>query len=86
MSDEESKLKHSKRIKNTMNIIHKQVKIAKAHGVDIDAPHKLAKHHAMDCGNADCLMCDNPRHSQKHGKTKQEYSFEQTQEWIEADD
>jgi hypothetical protein len=75
MSDEESRIKHSKRILKTENIIKKQTKIAKAHGVEIKEPHKLAKHHALDCGNPKCLLC----HSEKvfGHKTIQEQRFDQ---------
>jgi hypothetical protein len=29
----------------------------------IEEPHRLAKHHAMDCGVPNCPMCSNPRHN-----------------------
>jgi hypothetical protein len=80
MSDEESKLKHSKRIQKTEIIIKKQTKIAKSHGMDIKEPHKLAKHHALDCGHANCPLCSSPRKLFGE-KTKQEQSFEQTEKW-----
>lgn len=41
--------------------IKRQVKIAKAYGIDVDTPHKLSKHHATNCGQPQCLMCGNPR-------------------------
>jgi transposase-like protein len=80
MSDEESKIKHSKRILKTENIIKKQTKIAKAHGMEVKEPHKLAKHHALDCGVPNCPMCSSPRKVTGE-KTKQEQSFEQTEKW-----
>ena len=80
MSDEESKIKHSKRILKTENIIKKQTKIAKAHGIEVKEPHKLAKHHALDCGVPNCPMCSSPRKVTGE-KTKQEQSFEQTEKW-----
>jgi len=61
MSKEEDKLKHSKRIHAEETAIKKQLKIAKAHGMDVKEPHKFAKHHALDCGNPGCPMCSNPR-------------------------
>ena len=85
MSDQDQKEKHSKRLQREMNAIKRQQRIAKAYGAP-DHPyeaHRLAKHHAMDCGNPECGLCGNPRHIYKHGKTLQEYSFEQTDKWIE---
>jgi hypothetical protein len=80
MSDEESKIKHSKRILRTENIIKKQTKIAKEHGIEVKEPHKLAKHHALDCGVPNCPMCSSPRKVSGE-KTIQEQSFEQTEKW-----
>lgn len=82
MSNPEDKEKRSKRLHKEDVAIKKQQKIAKAHG----APdhqyegHRFAKHHAMDCGDPDCVMCGNPRKFFKE-KTKQELSFEQTDKW-----
>lgn len=85
MSDPEIKEKRSRRIKAEENAIRKQMKIAKQHGLDRleveREPHRFAKHHAMDCGQPGCIMCSSPRKTQKHGKTIQEYSFEQTEKW-----
>lgn len=61
MSDEIQKEQHSKRIHQKQVKIKKQVKIAKAYGMDVRQPHKFAKHHALDCGNPECIMCSNPR-------------------------
>ena len=61
MSTEQDKFKHSKRLLKDDNAIKKQVKIAKAHSSSDDKnvknPHRLAKQHAMDCGNPKCLLC-----------------------------
>jgi hypothetical protein len=85
MSNEEQKFKHSKRILKDNNAIQKQTKIAKSHGMEVKEPHMFAKHHVMDCGNPDCGLCGNPRHSHVHKDTltKQEKSFNQTQKWNE---
>lgn len=61
MSHEDAKMKHSKRLHDEETHINKQVKIAKAYGVPVTEPHRLAKHHVMDCGNPKCVMCGNPR-------------------------
>ena len=61
MSTEEDRFKHSKRLLKDENAINKQLKIAKAYGSSDDKnvknPHRLAKQHAMDCGNPKCLLC-----------------------------
>ena len=77
MSRDEDKIKHSKRLLKDDNAIAKQVKIAKAHGLTTNdpilaEPHRLAKHHAMDCGNTDCYICGNPRKTHKDRLTIQE--------------
>lgn len=82
MSKEEDKIKRSTRLHKEESAIRKQIKIAKEHGLGhsdivIKEPHRMAKHHAMDCGNPECGMCGNPRHIHKHGETKQEKSFNQ---------
>ena len=68
MSAEQDKIKHSRRLLKDDNTVVKQLKIAKATGAVqqklLDQPHRLAKHHAMDCGN--------PRHLHKDGLTLQE--------------
>jgi hypothetical protein len=61
MSHEEEKLKHSKRIFETDNAVKKQVDIAKQYGMPVKDPHRLAKKHALNCGNPNCVMCANPR-------------------------
>lgn len=61
MSHENSKLKHSQRIHQKENYVHKQTKIAKAHGFKVPEPHRYAKHSAMTCGSSRCMMCGNPR-------------------------
>jgi hypothetical protein len=61
MSNDTDKFKHSKRLLKDENAVKKQTKIAKEFGVPVDEPHKFAKHHAMNCGNPNCVMCSNPR-------------------------
>ena len=90
MSSEEDKIKNSRRRQNDEKAIRKQTKIAKdtyhlqASDIqDLKEPHRMHKKHALDCGNPGCAMCGNPRHTHKHGRTKQEYSFIQTESWQE---
>jgi hypothetical protein len=77
MSDDIAKLEHSKRIHSKKTAIKRQVRIAKSHGVNVVEPHKYAKHHAMDCGQPNCVMCGNPRKIWKE-KTFQEKKFDET--------
>jgi hypothetical protein len=73
MSDDRSK--KAKRLQRTSNAIKKQLRIAKAFGMThiLKQPHRLAKHHALDCGNPKCLVC----HSEKvfNKPTLQEQKF-----------
>ena len=61
MGTEQEKFKKSKRLLKDENAIKKQVKIAKAHGIPVENPHMFAKHHALDCGQPNCVMCASPR-------------------------
>jgi len=78
MSTEQDKFKNSKRRLKDENAVKKQLKIAKQHTLFPDEnkviaePHRLAKHHAMDCGNPECYLCGNPRKTHKDKLTQQE--------------
>jgi hypothetical protein len=77
MANELAKFLNSQRRHRDQNAVNKQVKIAKAHGLTrknkaIKEPHRLVKHHAMDCGNPDCYICGNPRKTHKDKLTQQE--------------
>ena len=75
MANEFAKFKNSSRGHKTEVAIARQVKIAKAHGAStkvLKQPHRLAKHHAMDCGNSKCYLCGNPRKTHKDRLTAQE--------------
>jgi len=65
MSTEQDRFKHSKRLLKDENAINKQLKIAKSHTSSTDKnitqPHRLAKQHAMDCGNPQCLLCSSAK-------------------------
>jgi len=66
MSHDADKFKNSKRRLKDDNAVKKQVKIAKAHGltdndIAVKEPHRMVKHHAMDCGQPGCMLCGNPR-------------------------
>ena len=76
MANTFAKFKNSQRRHKTDVAIARQVKIAKSHGTfnqaNIRQPHRLAKHHAMDCGNPTCYLCGNPRKTHKNRLTAQE--------------
>lgn len=78
MSNEQDKFKASRRRHRNENAVKKQLKIAKQHtsfpdeNIVIAEPHRLTKHHAMDCGNPLCYLCGNPRKTHKNKLTQQE--------------
>ena len=76
MSNDFAKFKNSQRRHKTDVAIARQVKIAKSHSTfndrNIRQTHRLAKHHAMDCGNPTCYLCGNPRKTHKDRLTAQE--------------
>lgn len=81
MSDSNIKEQRSKRLHKETTHIQKQLKIAKSRGVtETDKlalePHRLSKHHAMDCGRPNCPLCSSPRKLYNE-ETKQEKSFKQ---------
>jgi hypothetical protein len=84
MSNDLAKFINSKRRHKTDVMIARQVKIAKAHGStsDVKQPHRLAKRHAMDCGNPGCYLCGNPRKTHKDKLTAQEKRLFQNVEVI----
>jgi hypothetical protein len=77
MSNETAKYINSRRRHKNDVAVARQVRIAKQHGFGfydkaIKEPHRLAKHHAMDCGIPGCTLCSNPRRSHKDKLTAQE--------------
>ena len=78
MSNDLAKYLNSRRRFKDEAAIKKQLKIAKQHNSFSDEnkvvkePHRLAKHHAMDCGNPKCFLCGNPRKTHKDKLTQQE--------------
>ena len=88
MANELAKYLNSRRRQKDENAIRKQLKIAKAHthfpdeNKVVKEPHRLAKHHAMDCGNPECYLCGNPRKTHKDKLTQQEKRLFQDPEKI----
>lgn len=77
MANELAKFLNSRRRHRDDAAIKKQVRIAKSHGLGfndqaIKEPHRLSKHHTMDCGNPKCYLCGNPRKTHKDKLTAQE--------------
>jgi len=77
MSTENDKFKNSRRRLKDETAVARQVKIARAHGLTdkdlaVKEPHRLVKHHVMDCGNPQCPLCGNPRRTHKDTLTAQE--------------
>ena len=88
MANELAKYLNSRRRHKDETAVKKQLKIAKQHNSFADEnkvlkqPHRLAKHHAMDCGNPKCGLCGNPRHIHKDKLTAQEKRIFQDTEKI----
>jgi hypothetical protein len=76
MSTEQDKFNHSRRLQKDENAVKKQVKIAKEHGIPVKDPHRLEKHHVMDCGNPKCVMCGNPRKTFKELTAQEKRLFQ----------
>ena len=81
MANELAKFLNSQRRHRDETAVKKQVKIAKAHGLtnkdkSIKEPHRLAKHHAMDCGQPGCMLCGNPRKIFKERTAKEKRMYQ----------
>jgi hypothetical protein len=78
MANDLAKYLNSKRRFKDEVAVKRQLKIAKQHNSIasenkvVKEPHRLVKHHAMDCGNPGCYLCGNPRHIHKDKLTAQE--------------
>jgi hypothetical protein len=79
MSTEQDRFKNSQRRLRDESAVKKQTRIAKAHGVPVEEPHKFAKHHAMDCGNPGCMMCGNPRKTFNELTAQEKRLFQDTE-------
>jgi len=81
MSNDQDKFNHSKRLLKDETAIAKQLKIAKEFGVDkyLNQPHRLAKHHALDCGSPKCLLCSREKVFKE--RTIQERRFDQREHY-----
>jgi len=87
MANELAKYLNSRRRQKDENAVKKQLKIAKQHSIGfydkkVKEPHRMVKHHAMDCGNPECYLCGNPRKTHKDKLTQQEKRLFQDTEKI----
>lgn len=85
MTNPSQKEHHEKRILQKDRHIKRQIGIRKGHGLVDDQAHRYHKMSGMNCGNANCVLCTNPRRTFKE-LTIQEKSFIQTQEWDDTED
>lgn len=76
---ESDKKKHSERIHQKKTKLNHKMDIARAYHQDhvLKNPHKYHKTSLFNCGNANCIMCMNPRRGFGE-KTIQERKFEQS--------
>ena len=84
MANELAKFLNSQRRHRDETAVKKQVKIAKAHGLtnkdkSIKEPHRMAKHHAMDCGQPGCMLCGNPRKIFKERTQQEKRMYQDTE-------
>lgn len=81
MSNEETRIKRSKRKQQKWNHINDQLRLVDTtipfeKSKYLRQPHRLYKMNAMNCGNPKCFLCMNPRRLFKE-KTLHEKSFVQ---------
>ena len=74
--DEQSKIKHSKRLQQKQNYVRKETRIAKQYGIEVKEPHRFAKHSPLNCGNPKCHMCANPRKTFKELTIQEQKQFQ----------
>jgi hypothetical protein len=79
MANELAKFINSQRRYRDEIAVKRQVKIAKEFGIPVKEPHKFAKHHAMNCGNPNCVMCGNPRKTFKELTQQEKRLFQDTE-------
>ena len=79
MANELAKFLNSQRRYRDEIAVKRQVKIAKEFGIPVKEPHKFAKHHVMNCGNPNCVMCGNPRKTFKELTQQEKRLFQDTE-------
>lgn len=78
MSEQSQREKHSERLHQKETKLERKIRLAKEynHTHALKNPHRYHKTSLFNCGNANCLMCMNPRKAFDE-KTMQERRFEQ---------
>lgn len=66
MSNQNHKIKNSLRRHRDRVAVKRQLEIVKdtlgsSQSALVDQPHRLNKHHGLNCGQSGCVMCGNPR-------------------------
>ena len=86
MSHEFDKEKHSERIHQKETKLEKKIRLAKDfnHEHALKNPHKYHKASLFNCGNANCVMCMNPRKAFDE-KSMQERRFDQKERIHESE-
>lgn len=81
MSDEQVKVKHSKRIQQKETKLEKKIRLAKEYNHEhaLKNPHKYHKTSLFNCGNSNCVMCGNPR------KTFEEMTIQEKRHYQETE-
>jgi len=85
MSEPNEKAKNATRRHRDEVAVQRQVRIAKSNHYDnsnkiIKEPHRLAKHHATNCGNSACYLCGNPRKIFGEMTTQEKRFYQDTEE------
>ena len=86
MSNQFDKEKHSERIHQKETKLEKKIRLAKEfnHEHALKNPHKYHKASLFNCGNANCVMCMNPRKAFDE-KSMQERRFDQKERIHESE-
>lgn len=80
MSSQIAKTHRTQRRQRSLRQQQRQQRIARLHNLPLKPAHYYNKHHALDCGNPQCVVCGNPRRTHKHTLTLQEQRlFQDTQ-------
>ena len=84
MEHDLEKQKRSKRLQQKENHVQRQAKILKQYASHnepanqlLKEPHRLAKRHALNCGNPKCVMCANPRKTFKELTIQEKRHFQE---------
>jgi hypothetical protein len=80
VAEQSQREKHGERFFQKIKKIARKMKLAKEfnHEHALKHPHKYHKASLFNCGNANCVMCMNPRKAFNE-KTMQERRFEQAE-------